>query len=323
MKNYIVFDLEWNQCPSGKDNEVTGVPFEVIEIGAVKLDERWQVVDTFRRYIKPQLYDRINTYTSEVINITMELLNEQGMSFVKACSEFLGWCGLDYTFVIWGDSDLVELQRNMSYYKMESPLDFPLYYLDAQKIYSICCDDGKSRVALKHAVEQLDLDVEEEFHDALSDSVYTTKVIQKINMDYGKRFYSIDTYRIPKSRDEEIKVHFDNYSKYISRGFETREDVMNDSEVITTRCNICGRNSKRIIRWFSSNTKMYYALSSCATHGYVKGRIKIKQNDDGSYYATKILKLTDEAGIKNIKAKQKFVKEKRHERCDRKKQSDR
>lgn len=35
--NYIVFDLEWNQCPYGKDKE-NQRPFEIIEIGAVKLN---------------------------------------------------------------------------------------------------------------------------------------------------------------------------------------------------------------------------------------------------------------------------------------------
>ena len=37
--NYIVFDLEWNQCPYGKGKENKRLPFEIIEIGAVKLNE--------------------------------------------------------------------------------------------------------------------------------------------------------------------------------------------------------------------------------------------------------------------------------------------
>ena len=38
--NYIVFDLEWNQCPDGKEKEIKDMPFEIIEIGAVKLDSQ-------------------------------------------------------------------------------------------------------------------------------------------------------------------------------------------------------------------------------------------------------------------------------------------
>lgn len=36
--DYIVFDLEWNQCPYGKGQENERIPFEIIEIGAVKLN---------------------------------------------------------------------------------------------------------------------------------------------------------------------------------------------------------------------------------------------------------------------------------------------
>ena len=37
--NYIVFDLEWNQSPGGKRWSNSRLPFEVIEIGAIKLNE--------------------------------------------------------------------------------------------------------------------------------------------------------------------------------------------------------------------------------------------------------------------------------------------
>ena len=37
MKTYIVFDLEWNQSPQGKEGSIENFPFEIIEIGAVKV----------------------------------------------------------------------------------------------------------------------------------------------------------------------------------------------------------------------------------------------------------------------------------------------
>lgn len=36
--DYVIFDLEWNQCPYGKGKENPKLPFEIIEIGAVKMD---------------------------------------------------------------------------------------------------------------------------------------------------------------------------------------------------------------------------------------------------------------------------------------------
>ena len=47
--HYIVFDLEWNQPYTLEPNMIrrSGFPFigEVIQIGAVKLDESLQIVD--------------------------------------------------------------------------------------------------------------------------------------------------------------------------------------------------------------------------------------------------------------------------------------
>ena len=42
--NYIIFDLEWNQ-PMLKVNSKPQMPFEIIEIGAIKLDEKFSIID--------------------------------------------------------------------------------------------------------------------------------------------------------------------------------------------------------------------------------------------------------------------------------------
>jgi hypothetical protein len=41
--NYIVFDLEWNQNPSGKKTRNDRLPFEIIEIGAVKVNSKKEI----------------------------------------------------------------------------------------------------------------------------------------------------------------------------------------------------------------------------------------------------------------------------------------
>ena len=47
--DYIVLDLEWNQSPNGKEDSVEHLPFEIIEIGAVKLDEAFRQKGEFHR----------------------------------------------------------------------------------------------------------------------------------------------------------------------------------------------------------------------------------------------------------------------------------
>ena len=49
--NYVVLDLEWNQSPHGKNDSIEDLPFEIIEIGAVKLDGSLNVVDSFDGFV--------------------------------------------------------------------------------------------------------------------------------------------------------------------------------------------------------------------------------------------------------------------------------
>ena len=58
--NYIVFDLEWNQNPDGRKHPDSRLPFEIIEIGAVKLNEKREIIDTFQCLIKPKVYHWIH-----------------------------------------------------------------------------------------------------------------------------------------------------------------------------------------------------------------------------------------------------------------------
>ena len=42
--NYIVFDLEWNQSHIGQAGEHPRMPFEIIEIGAFKLNKKYETI---------------------------------------------------------------------------------------------------------------------------------------------------------------------------------------------------------------------------------------------------------------------------------------
>ena len=88
---YIVFDLEWNQGHPSREGANRALPFEVIEIGAVKLDENFNIIDSFHRIIKPVVYPVLFKYTREIISLTERELS-MGTDFVTACKEFLRWC---------------------------------------------------------------------------------------------------------------------------------------------------------------------------------------------------------------------------------------
>ena len=55
----IIFDLEWNQPLKGR-TPVEGLPDEIIQIGAAKIDLEGNVLDTFSQIVKPFYYTKLN-----------------------------------------------------------------------------------------------------------------------------------------------------------------------------------------------------------------------------------------------------------------------
>ena len=75
--NYIVFDLEWNQCPFGKGRENEKLPFEIIEIGAIKLNDQGEQLEEFHRVIRPVVYKKLHFRTQELMQLHMDHLAVQ------------------------------------------------------------------------------------------------------------------------------------------------------------------------------------------------------------------------------------------------------
>lgn len=308
--SYIVFDLEWNQCPYGKSREVKALPFEIIEIGAVKLDEERRKTDQYHLLVRPSVYRKLHFRTKEIVQISREEL-AGGASFPEAVQQFLAWSGPDAVFCTWGSVDLAELQRNMKYYGLLNLLKGPMHYLDVQKLFAIQYEDMKSRRALEYAIDFLHLDKTENFHRALADAQYTAEIFQTIDMDVVLAYDSIDVYQNPKTKTEEIFAVYNGYSKYISREFSNKEEAMHDPEVQSTYCCRCGRKARKKIRWFTMNSRSYYTIAACPEHGLVKGRIRMRHTDEGKIYAVKTIKICGEAEAEMIRKKREELKERR------------
>lgn len=292
--NYIVLDLEWNQSNTVME-EVEGLPFEIIEIGAIHLSESCIMLGEFSQLIKPQVYTEMHLITSRLIHLQMQEL-ERGKPFPEVMGKFMKWCGDEYIFCTWGDQDLRELQRNMKFYHMPPLSDGPIAFLDIQKLFSIAYEDGKSRKTLEYAVDLLGMEKDIPFHRAFSDAYYTAKVLERIAAGHPEvlRKISYDVFHPPVSREKEIKIQFDTYMKYISREFDSKSEVMADREVISSRCYLCHKNLRKKLRWFTANNRHYYCLAHCDKHGYLKGKIRLRRSEEGRVYVIKTTKLITE-----------------------------
>lgn len=312
MKNYIVLDLEWNQSSHGKEGANQQIPFEIIEIGAVKLDEKFTCVSEFSQMIRPSVYTEMHYKTTEMTHMNWEELESQGVDFVSAAGSFFEWCGEEPIFCTWGALDLTELQRNMTYYQMPQTLGWPLFYYDVQKLLSIGDGDGKDRLSLDMAVEGLGIEETRPFHRALNDAYYTAKVMEAMDFEPVKDYISVDYFRVPSQKSEEIYLCFPTYSKYVSMVFDSREEAIAEKSVTDMICYKCNRMLRKKLRWFSSNQKFFFGLAVCPEHGFLKGKIRMKKTEDGKVYVVKTLKLVEEEGALSIYERKEDVKNKRH-----------
>lgn len=314
--DYIVMDLEWNQNPYGHSNYHTDITFEIIEVGAIRVNEYMEILDSYHEVVRPRVFKKLHYKIQEITHFTNEEL-KAGKDFRRVVNEFLEWCGDDYIFCTWGSMDLTELQKNMKHYGLERILDYPLFYVDLQKMFSLRYDDGHMKRTLMSAVEFLEIPESEDFHRALSDAYYTAKVMQTMDFEKYKGRLSIDTFYPPRIKQEEVFVRFDEYTKLVTREFLSREEMFDDDDVREIRCNQCDKPMDVIIDWFSDSGKTYYCLGECQEHGYSRGKIKIKKCEDDSFYAIRIMKSTDKEGADSIFEKQETIREKRRERRQR------
>ena len=310
--NYIVMDLEWNQSSDGSEEVCKVLPFEIIEIGAIKLNSERKMVGEFSELIKPQVYHEMHHITGKLIHLEMDEL-EKGQPFVDIEEKFRQWCGEDYLFCTWGPLDLVELQRNIRYYGLEPLGDGPIAYLDVQKLFSIAYEDRKSRRTLEYAIDFLHIEKDIPFHRAFSDAYYTAKVLARMEESVLANV-SFDVFHLPRTREDEIHIVFDTYAKYISRSFADKTEAMQDKTVIATKCYLCHRNLRKKIRWFSPNGKHYYSVSCCDKHGLMKAKIRIRKTEDDRVYVVKTEKFITPGEVQDIRGKQEKAREQRRER---------
>ncbi len=185
--NFISLDLEFNGAfdfGDGKNyasNEAC--KSEIIQIGAVMLNESLKITNEFNAYIKPKIYPKINPFISDVIKMKTADFENCG-DFKTNYLKFKRFLGDEpFIFIVWGDSDIPTLYENLSCYKLISePLI--LKYMNIQPIVGCMLNNGSNQqISLKNAIEALEIPTDSSrFHNALYDAYYTAQIFKKLNL---------------------------------------------------------------------------------------------------------------------------------------------
>lgn len=93
--NICVFDVE---CTCQEDND--GFVQEIIQIGAVKLSNNFNIISKFDIYIKPVINPSLSIYCTNLTNIAQNFIDKHGISFnlaIKLFFDFVSDCKTLYT----------------------------------------------------------------------------------------------------------------------------------------------------------------------------------------------------------------------------------
>ena len=141
--HYIVLDLEWNQPMTFRGGGYRAAQgkllFEMLQIGAVRLNDRLEVYDSFNQLIQPSCYFRIHPHIKRITHISEYDIADAPL-FTEAYTSFCHWCGEDSVLLTWGCDDISVFEQNIHYFGCEQPL--PRVY-DAQQYFSLLIDSPK------------------------------------------------------------------------------------------------------------------------------------------------------------------------------------
>ena len=94
----IVFDLEWNIGYQPKTFLYHGTELtlrgEIIQIGAVRINARGDVLDTFEVNLRPRIFRKLQHHIAKVTGLSQGDL-DAGLPMKEGLQKFLDWAGPD------------------------------------------------------------------------------------------------------------------------------------------------------------------------------------------------------------------------------------
>ena len=278
---YVILDLEWN----GTFYKAWKTFFnEIIEFGAVKVDDQMRVLDTFSCVVCPQIGRKLSGKVKRLTNITAEEL-ENGVSFPKALrqlKEFLQ----DAVLMTWGPSDILTLMENCRYYTGQNRIPFLKKYVDLQ---SYCQDrlryDPGKQMGLSTAAQKLGISEEGvEHHRALDDSL--------LSLECCRRVFDPNSFQ-PFIQDAQRHEFYDRMSFKTTILCDLNNPLIDRSQMEFS-CDCCGTPAIRLTDW-EFKSKSYRARFRCPScQQEFLGRVQFKLKYEGLQVKKKSIPIIQE-----------------------------
>ena len=178
-RQFIIYDLEATCWRSPKPRQV-----EIIEIGAVKVNEYLEVVDEFCVFIKPILHPKIDKFCTKLTSITQDDV-DGAPHFDEAIKMFEEWMDVGNVrtaLFSWGDFDRRQFVKDSQLHELR--LDWLKYWACLQRHYSKF-KGSSNQIGLKNALKLEGLEFDGVQHRAIEDARNMAELFKKVAKPLG------------------------------------------------------------------------------------------------------------------------------------------
>ncbi len=190
MKTYVVIDVE--MCKVQKRYRWKNYQYahEIIQIGAVMMNEAYEQIGEFTSYVCPQ-YGKIDNFIENLTGIR-ERDVKNAPSLEDVLHSMLLWIGnRDVTFYSWSDTDYFQIRGEILAKEMDDAKLAVFLNEENWKDYQKILNDRfcmNRRLSLSDALTIAELDPEGRAHDGLVDAYNTARMIAKVELHPEYKF---------------------------------------------------------------------------------------------------------------------------------------
>lgn len=151
---------------------------EVIEIGAVRMDDAFHLLDRFRIFVRPQYNGVIERKIYKLTGISNGAVSD-AVSLPEALDALEAWCGSDGCEIYaWSTSDLCQLRKECGFKGIDSVfLDEMVQWHDFQEDLRQMLGE-KNILSLSNAMHRAGLEPEGSLHDASWDAYNSARLME-------------------------------------------------------------------------------------------------------------------------------------------------
>lgn len=178
----IFIDLEFCEVDRSNRKERRISRFEVIQIGAVMLDEEYNTMKTFDQLVKPT-YGEISPFIEELTGVTNAAVSS-AEGFQTVMRQFLDWVGEEEVAIYsWSGTDWLQIVKEARQKEFEDDRLSRLYdnWVDFQMVFGKMLGVER-QISLKDALSATGIAFEGHAHSAYADA-YNTAELFKLTKD--------------------------------------------------------------------------------------------------------------------------------------------